>query len=803
MLSALRNILRNKLYTVLNIVGLSIGLATFIFILLYVRDELTYDKHHENHERIYRIESDFAIAGSHDQFAIVPIPFGPAFKIEFPEVESYTRFMDVGEVLFRYDEKEYYEKGFYICDSTVFDIFTHEFILGNPENALTDPNTIVLTESISRKYFGNKNPMGEVLVSGQGTNYKVTAVIKDVRVNSHLKFDALLSVATLAERMGADDFNSLEPGRFWNIGVYTYILLNKNTSLHSILDRFPAFYEKYMKSVGDQFNASFDLITTPLADTHFSTGLGAELPTANMAYIYIFSAIALFILLIAAINYMNMATARSAKRVREVGIRKVVGAYRSQLVRQFISESVLLTIIALIIALIVVFLLLNDFNLLSGKELALDIFSQPYIFLSILIVTVLVGVISGSYPAFYLSSYRPIEVLKGRVSGSGKKAGLLRKILVVFQFFIAIVMIIATMTVSDQLDFLRNRDLGFNKDNLITMELQDSTFRSKAPSLKEELLLNPNIEGVTVSSGVPGRITWIQVVLVEKEEGMSEQTMIIAMADHEFADVMGFDIIQGRNFDREMGTDLEEAVLMNKAGVKALGWTDDPIGKKIHWGFEMDRTGGRMLKVIGIVRDFNFKSLHNEIEPIIILLSEQPMFLMSVRIKDDKVSETLEFLEEKWNEFGAGRPFSYSFLSERLDSMYKAEDTIARIFRITALLTILVALLGLLGLSSFVAEQRFKEIGIRKVLGASLESVVRLLLKEFVVLILISFVIAIPIAWWRLDIWLDSTFVYHGPLNWMIFIIAGLLALVIGLLTMSFFVVKAASSNPVDAIGYE
>ena len=266
---------------------------------------------------------------------------------------------------------------------------------------------------------------------------------------------------------------------------------------------------------------------------------------------------------------------------------------------------------------------------------------------------------------------------------------------------------------------------------------------------------------------------------------------------------MGFDIIQGRNFDREMGTDLEEAVLINEAGVKALGWTDDPIGKKIHWGFEMDRTGGRMLKVIGMVRDFNFRSLHNEIEPIIILLSERPMFLMSVRIKDDKVSETLEFLEEKWNEFGAGRPFSYSFLSERLDSMYKAEDKIARIFRITALLTILVALLGLLGLSSFVAEQRFKEIGIRKVLGASLESVVRLLLKEFVVLILISFVIAIPIAWWRLDIWLDSTFVYHGPMNWMIFIIAGLLALVIGLLTMSFFVVKAASSNPVEAIGYE
>jgi len=802
-LSAFRNVLRNKLYTVLNIVGLSIGLATFIFILLYVRDELAYDKYHEKHARIHRIESDFTIAGSHDQFAIVPIPLGPAFKIEFPEIESFARFMDVGEVLFRYNEKEYYEADFYVTDSTVFDIFTHEFVVGSPENALTDPNTIVLTESVSKKYFGNENPMGEVLISGEGTNYKVSAVIKDLPVNSHLKFGALLSAATIAERIGADEFNSLEPERFWNIGVYTFILLNKNADIQAIHDRMPAFYEKYMKAVGDSFNASFNLLSTPLAETHFASGLGAELPTGNMSYIYIFSAIAIFILLIAAINYMNMATARSAKRAREVGIRKVVGAYRSQVVRQFLSESVLLTLIALVIALLIVFMLLNDFNLLSGKELTLNFFSRPDIFLPILIVTIFVGIVSGSYPAFYLSSYRPIEVLKGRISGSGKRAGLMRKVLVVIQFFIAIVMIIATMTVSDQLDFLRNKDLGFNKDNLITMELQDSAFRSKAPIFKEELLLNSNITDVTVSSGVPGRLTWIQVVLVEKEEGMNEQTMMIAMADHEFADAMGLDLLQGRHFDREMGTDLEEAVLINEAAVKSFGWTDDPLGKKIQWGMDLDRKGGRMLKVIGVVRDFNFKSLHNEIEPLMIILSENPMFLMSVRIKDENVTETLAFLEDKWNEFDAGRPFSYNFLSEDLDSMYEEEGKIARIFRITAFLTIFIALLGLLGLSSFVAEQRFKEIGIRKVLGASVGNVVGLLLKEFVILFLISFVLAVPIAWWRLDIWLDSTFVYHGPFNWLIFVAAGLLALVIGLLTMSFFVVKAASSNPVEAIGYE
>ncbi|MCD4788486.1 MAG: ABC transporter permease, partial [Bacteroidales bacterium] len=405
LLSLYRNITRNRFYTTLNIIGLSVGIAAAIFILLYVQDELSYDKYNIRHERIYRIESDFTISNKHDMFAIVPIPMGPALKIEFPEVEEFVRLTNVGNTLFRYNEKEYYEEDFYLADSTIFDVFTYEFLIGDPKTGLTEPNTIVITEKIAKKYFGKNNPMGEIITSGRGSNYKVTGVIKNLPGNSHLKFDALISTATIAEEVGADDFNSMEPVRFWNIGVYTYLLLKENAGMESIHEKFPAFYDKYMKSIGDSFNASFNLLSTPLAETHFRQGLSAEQPSGNMAYIYIFSAVAIFILLIAAINYMNMATARSANRAKEVGIRKVVGAYRNQLIRQFISESIVLSITALLIAILIVSMLLPDFNNIADKTLSFSLASNPVIFLQAFIIAIFVGLVSGSFPAFYLSSF--------------------------------------------------------------------------------------------------------------------------------------------------------------------------------------------------------------------------------------------------------------------------------------------------------------------------------------------------------------------------------------------------------------
>lgn len=803
LLTAIRNITSSPFYAFLNILGLTVGLAAFIFILIYVHDEITYDRHHENYERIYRLESDFTIGSKHDKFAIVPIPMGPALKIEFPEIEQFVRFTSADNALIRYKEKEYYEDAFFFTDSTIFEVFTHQLVNGDLKRSLAAPNTIVLTRKIASKYFGKENPVGQVLESGGGRQYKVTAVIEDLPENSHLKFEALLSAATLAREAGEEEFNSMEPGNFWNIGAYTYVMLSEHSSIERIHEKFPAIYDKYMKSVGDQFNASFNLMTTPLADVHLTSTLSADLPTGNEAYVYIFSIVALFMLLLAAINYMNMATARSAKRSREVGMRKVMGAQRGQLIGQFLTESVLLSAFALMLSLLLVYLLMPDFNNLTGKELTFGRVMETSFLLQVAGVSLLIGLVSGSYPAFYLSSFMPLNVLKGITSASGKPNLLLRRGLVVFQFFIAIVMIIGTFIVSDQLGYLKNKDLGFNKENVVVMELQDSAFRSKVEVFKEKLLQHPGIEMVSNSTGIPGNIGWIQVMLLEQETEMKEFAVILAQCDYDFVKLMEMEVLQGRDFDRRMGTDDTAAVIINETAARQFGWTDDPLGKKIHYGFDLDRSGGRIMKVIGVVKDYHFMSLHNKIEPVILFISPMPRYFLSVRVQEGQLRAGLDHIEKSWEENGAQRPFDYTMLAQIQEEMYEGEEKIQLIFNITALLTVFIALLGLFGLSSFTAEQRTREIGIRKVNGATMYDILVLLNKEFFWLIIIAFVLAVPIAYWRLMLWMEASFVYAVGIKWTSVALAGFYALIIGLLTISFHVTKAASSNPADAIKYE
>lgn len=801
--TAFRGIAKSKFYAILNILGLAIGFAAFIFIYMYVSNELSYDKYNEKADRIYRIESDFNISGKHDQFAVVPVPMGPALKLEFPEVESFCRFNDVGNTLFRRGDNEYYEDNFYFVDSTVFDIFSYHLLMGNPKTCLVEPFSMVISEKVAKKYFGEENPMGQILESGSGRQYKITGVMANVPQNSHLWFNGLLSATTLADIVGEEQFNSMEPVQFWNIGVYTYLLIRENAQMQSIHDKFDGFYAKYMEPVGKALNGSFNLMSTPLTETHFSGNLAADQPKGNMAYIFIFSAVGIFILLIAAINYMNMATARSAKRSREVGIRKVAGAYKAQLIWQFLTESLLLSIIGLIIAMVAVYILLPDFNNLAGKSIDLSIFGNPE-FLTIIIGTaILIGLISGSYPAFYLSSFKPVSVIKGSTTGKGKAGGNLRKVLVVFQFAIAIAMIIATVVVTNQLNFLRNKDMGFQKKNMVILELQDTAFRAKAETFKKELLKNANVRAVTNSTGIPGNNGWIQVVKIEKDTAMVDETMMICVADYDFIDTYGIEITKGRNFNQEMGTDAQDAVIVNQATVKRFGWGDNAIGKKMNWGFDLDGTGGRIMKVIGVVKDFHFNSLHNKVDPIMIFPADFNKRFLSVRINPDNIGSTLQYIEDKWHELGASRPFDYQMLEDTWGEMYEAEQKIGLIFTIATFVTIFIALLGLLGLSSFVAEQKTKEIGIRKVVGASMGSILVLLYKEFILLILIAFVLAIPLAVWQLNNWLSSNFVYHTHISVVSVVLAGLLALAISLLTISFHTLKAVTGNPVDAIKYE
>lgn len=802
LLSALRNFSKAGFYSILNILGLSLGLAAVIFILLYVRDELGYDRHNVKHQRIYRVESQFKIGDMDDRFAIAPVPMAPAFKIEFPEVESFARFAPVEDLLIRTGNNEYYENNFYYADSTVFDIFTHRFIMGSPEKALTEINSVVLTESIARKYFGNENPIGEILQTGLGHPLKVTAVINDLPGNSHMPYEALMSLVSAA-RGDIDSFNSFEAPAFWNIGVFSFVLLNENASPSAILAKFQPFYEKYMKSLGDQINASFLPGLTPLADIHLNSTYKADLPTGNIDYLYIFLAVALFILLLASINYMNMATARSARRAREVGVRKVVGAHRGQLILQFLSESVLLVLISLLIALALVQFLLPGFNDLSGKSLDFSLIMQPA-FLSVLVTIALtVGLISGLYPAFYLSSFIPVNVLKGTSASGGKKSGRLRRLLVVFQFWIAFVLIIGTLVVNDQLRFLKEKDLGFDQNNLVVLQLQDTAFRNRVSPFKEALLSHPSIEGVTNATGVPGMTSVITVMRIETEQGWEEQTIMWAQTDFDYLKVLGIELVAGRDFDQSMSTDKEEAVIINEALARKYGWMDNPIGKKIHFNFELDGTGGRILKVIGVAKDFHVNSLHNVIEPFLMMISPSPRQLLTIRVKDNELTKALSHIGEQWNSFASGKPFDYKILSTRLSDQYESERKISVIFALAALLTIFIALLGLLGLSSFVAEQKTKEIGIRKVLGASTISLLNLLTREFALLIVIAFVLAVPFAWWRLTVWLESTFIYHTSIQPSAFLLAGLLASLAGIMTISFHLVKVVLANPVESIKYE
>ena len=798
--SAFRNIVKNKFYSFLNILGLSVGLTAFIFLYLHINDEMSYDAYHEKASKIHRIESNFTIAGKNELFAIVPVPMGPALQLEYPEVEKVVRIFGAGNQLFRHGDKESYEEDFYFTDSTYFQVFTHNMIMGDPDNCLVEPFSIVLTQSIARKYFGDDNPMGKILESGNDRQLKVTGVIEDVPNNSHLKFDALVSGTTLAEENGEEEFNSLEPGRFWNIGVYTYLMLNENSDMQSIHDKFPEFYEKYMKSIGDMINASFDLMSTPLLDQHFSEHLASDFPKGNRAFIYIFIAVALFILLIAAINYMNMATARSTKRAREVGIRKVAGALKGQLVRQFLGESLMLSFISLILAVFLVYLFLPDFNTLSGKTITTDIFTTPSFIIGIIIITAVIGFISGSYPAFYLSSFNPVTVVKGTVQRTGG-SGILRKVLVVFQFFIATAMIIGAIIVYQQLSFLKNKDLGFDVDNKIILEMQDTAFRAKAEMFREELIQNPDILGVTNSIGVPGANNWIQVVRMEKDTGWIDESSIITIVDYHYFDVYDIDFVLGRSFDKAMGTDDSAAVVVNQALVKAYGW-DEPLGKMIDWGFDLEGNPGRQMKVIGVIDNYHFKSLHNPIQPQMMFPAEFDKFHLTIYINDENKQQTIDFIEEKWNDFGANRPFNYRFLEETWDEMYVAEKNLGIIFSIATLLTIFIALLGLLGLSSFIAEQRTKEIGIRKVLGASLSNIINLLYRDFAILIVIAFVLAIPVSWYVLGLWLEN-FAFHIQIGVVAFILGGLLSLVVGMLSISYHILKVATSNPVNAIKYE
>jgi putative ABC transport system permease protein len=793
-----RNYRYNSLYTVINILGLAIGLACFIFIFLFIKDELSYDKTFPKYKRIYRLESNISISDKNQKVAKSSFALAPAMKKEFPEIENFVRFRSVDNGFLQYEDKLFFEDNLYFADSTVFEMFEHPFIYGSPEYALSEANTIILDKTTAEKYFGDKNPMGEVIRLNNKINCKVTGVIEDLPSNVHLKFTGLVSFVTYSQIIGDQMFRDLNNVHFWAIRLFSYVLINENSTIEEVHQRFQPFHDKYIEPVSKRLNGKFELMTTRLDKIHLFSGLDWDLPRGDINTILIFSIIAFFILLIAGINYMNLATARSSHRAKEVGIRKVLGAHKGMLRRDLLGESVIVALIAFILSVVVIELFLPAFNNFTGKNLSFQLPEDFSLYLILLAITVGVGLFAGSYPALYLSAFRPVVVLKG-VINPGRNSGRLRKMLIIFQFTVAIIMIAGTLAVTRQLNYIENQDLGFNKDNVIIVRATDTTFKKKLPEFKNELLLNPDIYNIATSNTVPGGGGYLDIFLVEGEDKPEERLMNLIFVDYNFIDLMGMELISGRNFNKNFGTDKEQAVIINWETAKNLGWNENALGKEIH---RRTTEGTYIHKVIGVIKNFNFNSLYDKIGPIVFFLEDAPQDIITVRINPKNKEETLTGIEKMWAALNPGEPFKYDYLSDLLNLHYDADNKLQKIIGFFALISVFISLLGLFGLSSFIAEQFSKNIGIRKLLGATVGSLVYMLSKDFIRLIIIAFAVAVPIAWFFLDQWLDH-FAYRISINFNWFIITGLVVLVLAQITVIIQTINTALTNPVDAIKYE
>jgi putative ABC transport system permease protein len=782
LLSALRSILVQKMYSTLNIVGLAVGIAAFILIALFVQYEFSYDTYHNNYDRIYRLVRDGR--------TVTPPPLGQALADNMTQVEAVARIIRDDNTLVSREGNHFMESDFYWAGPELFKIFTIPFVDGDPETALTEPNSIVISESIAAKYFGDEQPLGNVLKINDEEGYKVTGVFADMPANSHFVMDVIVPFKDYFKSGVADITN-------WQSNyTYTYFLLREGADpdvleaeIHRIIEE--PIFEKF--GVPEPWPQMY--FAQPITDIHLKSLHVQEISTNNdMKYILLFSSIALLILFIACINYINLATARSVRRGREVGMRKVVGAKRFQLVQQFMGESFSLILLAMCLGLVIVNLILPAFNNLVERQLSMLSMTEP-LFLSGLVLTLIcVSLLAGGYPAINISSYKPIMVLKGAFAKSSKAKGL-RNILVLFQFSITIALFVCTFTINAQLDFVNNYDVGYEKQNVINLTIRDSEVRKNIETIKAELLQNRDVEGVAASHRLPNNIDGFTVRVLNPELPEQETTIFYNMTDYDFADLYGIDIVEGRNFSREYGADAEGAFLVNEAAVKAAGW-DVPMEHSLtHWSGE---TG----PIVGVMKNFHLQSLHSPIEPLYFFLAPQSFSNISIKTSGDNLPSTIEHIRGIMEKFSPNFPFEYSFFDEEYSKAYHPEQQMVSIFSWFSALAILVACLGLFGLTAFSAQQRTKEIGIRKVLGASVGKITLLLSREFVRWVVLANLIALPIAWWLMDEWL-SNFVQRIYLDVMPFIGAGMTALVIAWLTVTTQAIRAARVRPVLALKYE
>lgn len=799
-----------KAYSLTNVIGLATGLATCILIFLFVQHELSFDDFHQNAEQIYRLEAHYIGDGEDSHWAASTGNIIPSVAGKYPEIEASVKlYLTSRASVIRYEDKVFRESGIMYADSTFFDVFSFELIRGNKKDVLAGPEKIVISDKAAKKYFGDQDPMGKFLHSEE-RSYMISGIIEDIPENSHFHFDLLISMDDLRTRWTTLDESG--PSAF-----YSYMRLKERQSALSLKQKMDEdIWEILGYTVtGDSTNIpegyEAELIMNPITDIHLKGHAEKELESnSDIQYIYIFTIVALFVLIIACINYMNLATARSATRGKEIGVKKVLGANRSSIFNQFMSESFLLSFAAMLLAILMVEFSLPFFNDFTGLQLTFEIFSNPQLLLSILFIWLIVGFLSGSYPATVLSGFNPLKVLYSTSlsAGNGKAALYLRRGLVVFQFALSILLIIGVISVYKQLQYIQNKSLGFNKSQVVVIPYAGSMDHDKVEVFKNEIALNPEVISSSGTNSIPGvRIHMLPFRfpdLVEDnpeqyEEGDDYVGMRSLSSDMDIFKTFGLEIIDGKEFSSFSPTEAEKAFILNEAAVEYLE-LENPVGKRIDyiWGLEEPLKG----HIVGVVRDFHYASLHTEVEPLVIMVNPPYNRYLSIRLQSENTAEIMPKLEQSWLNTFPNTPFEHFFLEAAYDNLYKTEMNMASIISFFTFLAIFIACLGLFGLASYITEQRTKEIGIRKVLGASITKIIKTLSKEFVILVFVANVIAWLPAWYFLNDWLDG-FTFRTGLSWWLFVAAGFISLLIALLIVGFQSYRAGRMNPVQAIKAE
>ncbi len=794
---AIRNLLQNKVYALISILGLAIGISGSTLITLYVGDELSYDNYHENKDHIYRLTTVLDFNGKMD-VGVTNYAAGPTLKEDYPEVIDFVRFYGGRrEVELSFEDRKFKESNLWITDSSVFRIFTYDFIVGDPETALAAPQSVVLTESVAEKLFPDGDGMGKQ-VKMNNSLLNVTGIIKNPPANSEIPINGLISITTLPPRFHAN-FNQ----DWFRISFFTFLLFDKAITPEEFKPKLIEFEKKYVQPWAEvnSITASHDYTITPLKKVHFDNEHEYDLPKGSMSDIYIFGALALFLLIIAAINFINLTLAQQARRAKEVGVRKTMGSSRKALIVQFMSESLLITFIAMIIGLALSELFIDQFNAISGKHVqSIDIFS-PNILLTEIGILLLIGVLGGSYPAFVLSSFKPVDVLKGGFSGTNN-GGLFRKALILFQFVFSIFMISGTLLIGDQMRHMRSIDLGFDRNNLISIDLPaDTAARRMLQPWVQELDNDTRIlakSGSTLPVNGGGELMF----RIEQNGEMVEKTVKMLFVDDQFIDVIGLEVLQGRNFSRDFQTDVTTAFMVNETAAKTFGWDDKPLNKRVQWGLMPNGAATNDGNVVGMIKDFNFMSLHNALEPLIICYNPRGGRNLSVRLEKGDYTQTLKDMETSWKETVIGVPFSFTFFDQDLDVNYVNEQNMYRIFTYFSAISIVIACLGLFALLSYTIESRRKEIGIRKVLGASTLNLSWITVKDFIYLLGIAFVLASPVNFYLMKNW-QVDFAYQAGFNVWSYVLSVLIAFVLSMISVGYHSWKIARANPVNSLREE